>query len=108
MGVGRRCRGRAKTTGRRRALPAGVELAAYRMVQHALEVLAVLDVTLRYLPDVLELEIRGVVADDGTAEAALAAARERITAHGGSFSHERGTGTACVLRSRLPVVIAGG
>ena len=97
-----------RATGRRRALPAGVELAGYRMVQHALEALAVLDVTLRYLPDVLELEIRGVVAEESTAEAALAAARERITAHGGSFSHERGAGTACVLRSRLPVLMAGG
>jgi signal transduction histidine kinase len=97
-----------RATGRRRALPAGVELAGYRMVQHALEALAVLDVTLRYLPDALDLEIRGDMADGSTAEAALAAARERIMAHGGSFSDERGAGTACVLRSRLPVVMAGG
>jgi signal transduction histidine kinase len=97
-----------RATGRRRALPAGIELAGYRMVQHALEALAAIDVTLRYLPDALELEIRGDMADGSTAEAALAAARERITAHGGSFSHERGAGRGCVLRSRLPVVIAGG
>jgi hypothetical protein len=56
----------------------------------------------RYLPDALELEIRGDVADTSAAEAALAAARERITANGGSFSRERGAGTACVLRGRLP------
>ena len=97
-----------RASGRRRALPAGIELAGYRMVQHALEALAVLDVTLRYLPEALELEIRGQMADGSAAEAALAAARERITAHGGSFSHERGAGTTCVLRSRLPVVMAGG
>ena len=48
------------------------------------------------------------MTDDGAAEAALAAARERITAHGGSFSRERGPGRACVLRSRLTVVMAGG
>jgi signal transduction histidine kinase len=96
-----------RATGQRRALPAGIELAGYRMVQHALEALAVLDITLRYLPEALELEIRGDMAGGSTAEAALAAARERITAHGGSFSRERGAGTACVLRSRLPVVMAG-
>jgi hypothetical protein len=48
------------------------------------------------------------VADGNAAEAALAAARERVAAHGGSFSRERGVGKACVLRSRLPVVTAGG
>jgi signal transduction histidine kinase len=97
-----------RASGRRRALPAGIELAGYRMVQHALEALAAIDVTLRYLPDALELEIRGEIADGGTAEAALAAARERITAHGGSFSRERGAGGACVLRSRLPVATVRG
>jgi signal transduction histidine kinase len=97
-----------RATGRRRALPVGIELACYRIVQHALEALAAIDVTLRYLPDALELEIRGELADGGAAEAALAAARERITAHGGSFSRERGAGRACVLRSRLPVVMPGG
>ena len=39
--------------------------------------------------------------------AALAAARERVTAHGGSFSRERGADGACVLRSRLPVTAGG-
>ena len=97
-----------RATGRLRVLPAGIELAGYRMVQHAMEALAAIDVTLRYLPDALELEIRGDMPDGSTAEAALAAARERITAHGGSFSHEFGAGTRCVLRSRLPVVMAGG
>jgi len=97
-----------RATGWRRALPVGIELAGYRMVQHALEALAAIDVTLRYLPDALELEIRGELADGSSAEAALVAARERITAHGGSFSRERGAGRACVLRSRLPVVMPGG
>jgi signal transduction histidine kinase len=97
-----------RATGPRRALPAGIELAGYRMVQHALEALAAIEVTLRYLPDALEVEIRGEMIDDSSAEAALAAARERITAHGGSFSREHGPGRACVLRSRLTVVIAGG
>ena len=97
-----------RATGRRRALPVGIELACYRIVQHTLEALAAIDVTLRYLPDALELEIRGELAEGSAAEAALAAASERITAHGGSFSRERGAGRACLLRSRLPVVMPGG
>ena len=97
-----------RSSGPRRPLPAGIELAGFRMVQHALEALAASDVTLRYLPDAVELEIRGAMADGGAAEAALAAARERVTAHGGSFSREHGAGGACVLRSRLPVATAGG
>jgi hypothetical protein len=48
------------------------------------------------------------MAEGGAAEAALAAARERITAHGGSFSRARGVGKACVLRSHLPVATAHG
>ena len=95
-------------SGERRALPVGIELAGYRMVQHALEALAAIDVRLRYLPDAIELEIRGEIAGDHKAEAALAAARERVTAHGGSFSREPGAGRACVLRSRLPVAAASG
>ena len=54
------------------------------------------------MPDALELEIRGHMADGDAAEAALAAARERVTAHGGSFSRERGADSACVLHGRLP------
>jgi signal transduction histidine kinase len=100
-------------SGERRPLPAGIELAAYRVVQHALEALpgtqrGTVHVVLRYLSDAIELEIRGPLADGNAAEAALAAARERVTAHGGSFSRERGADLACVLRSRLPVAPAGG
>jgi len=75
------------------------------MVEHALEALADhdLDIVLRYEPDALELEIRGRVAGGNSAEAALAAARERVAAHGGRFSRERRADGACVLRSRIPV-----
>jgi signal transduction histidine kinase len=90
--------------GERRALPAGIELAGYRMVQHALQALGVrpIDIALRYMPDALELEVRGHMTDGDAAEAALAAARERVTAHGGRFSRERGTDGACVLHGHLP------
>jgi signal transduction histidine kinase len=97
-------------SGEPRALPVGIELAGYRMVEHALEALADhdLDVALRYQPDALELEIRGRVAGGNSAEAALAAARERVTAHGGRFSRERRADGCCVLRSRIPVAASGG
>ena len=90
--------------GERRALPAGIELAGYRMVQHALQALGVrpIDIALRYMPDALELEVRGHMTDGDAAEAALAAARERVTAHGARFSRERGTDGACVLHGHLP------
>lgn len=95
------------TTGDRRALPAGVELAAYRVVQHALEALrdgGAVRVELRYLPDALELDVSGPLE----AEAPLAAARERVTAHGGSFRREREADRGWVLRSRLPLTASGG
>jgi signal transduction histidine kinase len=101
------------TSGERRSLPAGIELAGYRMVQHALEALAAhdpatIEIALRYAPDALELEIRGRMAGGNAAEAALAAARERVAAHGGRFSRERRADGACVLHSRIPVAASGG
>ncbi len=89
-------------SGPRRALPAGTELAAYRLVEHALEALSAPSIALRYGPDVLELEVRGHLADGSSAEAALVAARTRVTAHGGHFSREREADGAWVLRTHLP------
>jgi signal transduction histidine kinase len=93
-------------TGARRALPAGTELAGYRMVQHALAALEEPAVSLRYLPGAVELEVRGRLAAGGAAETALAAARERVTAHGGRFHRDRRPDGTCVVRGRLPA--AGG
>jgi signal transduction histidine kinase len=97
--------------GERRTLPGGVELAAYRALQHLLVAVGGEDgepavVRLRYLPDALELEVRGfaVAAAGGGAEAALAAARERVTAHGGSFNSDHAPPGRRALRARLPVV----
>jgi signal transduction histidine kinase len=95
------------SSGTRRPLPAGIELAAYRVVQHALEALrggGAVRVELRYMTDALELDVSGPLE----AEAPLAAARERVTAHGGSFARERGADRGWVLRSRLPLAAAGG
>jgi signal transduction histidine kinase len=95
------------TSGTRRRVPAGVELAAYRVVQHALDALrggGAVCVELRYLPDALELDVSGPLE----AEAPLAAARERVMAHGGTFERERRDDRGWVLRSRLPLAAAGG
>jgi signal transduction histidine kinase len=96
-------------SGERRPLPPGVELAVYRVIQYALEALpGTAHIGLRYLPGAIELEISGPLAAGSGAETALAAARERATAHGGSFSREQGADRACVLRSRLPATAAYG
>jgi signal transduction histidine kinase len=78
--------------GDRRALPGGVEVTAYRIVEHALDGDGPVGVRLRYRADALELEVRGA------AGGALAAARERVSAQGGSLEASHS-----VLRARLPV-----
>jgi signal transduction histidine kinase len=93
--------------GERRVLPLGTELATYRALQHALAAVdgspgEPVSVQLRYLPDSLELEIRGAPTVGVEAEAAVAAARERIVAHGGSFSSELPSGRR-VLTAAVPL-----
>jgi signal transduction histidine kinase len=99
--------------GQRRALPGALELAAYRAVQHALitvrgEENEPATVHLRYLPGALELEIRGFPTEGSGAAAALEAARERVTTHGGTFSTRVEVPARRVLRARLPVVVGSG
>jgi hypothetical protein len=99
--------------GERRPLPGGVELAAYRALQHALVAVRGADgepatVQLRYLAEALELEVRGAAMAGGGADAALAAARERVTACGGRFSARASEPGRRVLHARLPVVVGGG
>ena len=93
-----------------RPLPGGVELAAYRALQHAVGALRGGDgeralVRLRYLPGALELEVRG--RPGSGARAALMAARERIATQGGSFSAEDAAPAGSVVRARLPLVTTG-
>ena len=95
--------------GERRPLPHGVELAAYRAVQHALVAVRgdeaePATVRLRYLPAALDLEVRGFPIEGGGAVAAMAAARERVIAYGGTFTSR--SDARRVLSASLPV--AGG
>jgi hypothetical protein len=62
-------------------------------------------VQLRYTPDSVELEVRGLASEGAWAEAAVAAARERVTGQGGSFSAEAPAGKR-VLRAQLPAAVA--
>jgi signal transduction histidine kinase len=98
--------------GEHRPLGAGIELAAYRTVQHALAAVGSAGddpatVKLRYLPDGLELEVRGADSDGSAAGVALIAARERVTAIGGSFTCETPSPGRRLLSARLPAVPAG-
>ena len=96
--------------GDRRPLPPGIELATYRALQHGLVAVGgdpadPAIVALRYHSDALELEIRGAPGAGAWADAAVAAARERIIAQGGSFSSDSPAGRR-VLRAMLPLPAA--
>lgn len=96
--------------GQRRPLSPGVELAAYRALQHALVAVGGAPGTpatlrLRYRPDTVEFELRGVPSKGAWADAAMVAARERVVAQGGSFSSDDPPGRR-VLRAALPAVAA--
>jgi len=98
--------------GDREPLSTGLELAAYRTVQHALVAVAgtgerPVTVRLSYGSDAFEVEVRGAPADGGVAAAALMAARERVTAHGGTFSTDTPVWGQQVLRAWLPRAVTG-
>ena len=99
--------------GNRRLLPGSVELALYRAVQHALVAIRgdehePATVQLRYLPAAVDLEVRGFPIEGSGAVAALAAARERVTALGGTFSSHSDVPARRVLRAHVPVVAGSG
>jgi signal transduction histidine kinase len=96
--------------GRRAALPPGLDVAAFRIVQDALanalerSAPATAHVAVRYAGDALALEI----SDDGAHaaggdDAALAGLRERVALYGGEVeAGHRGDGEFSV-RARLPL-----
>lgn len=93
-------------------LPRAIDLSAYRIVQEGLtNVLkhagaARADVTLRYAPDDLRIDVR----DDGIGAApggdpgfGLAGIQERVTLYGGEMTAGSDNGGGFVLRTRLPL-----
>jgi signal transduction histidine kinase len=93
-------------------LPRAIDLSAYRIVQEGLTnalkhaYAGHADVTVRYRPDELELEI----ADDGRGTATtnghghgLVGIRERVNIYGGDMSVGAGPAGGFILSARLPV-----
>jgi signal transduction histidine kinase len=93
-------------------LPRAIDLSAYRIVQegvtnalkHARASHA--DVTLRYRPDELELQVldngAGTATTNGLGHG-LVGIRERVKIHGGEMSAGADAGSGFVLRTRLPL-----
>ncbi|HEX6696958.1 MAG TPA: hypothetical protein VF080_09195 [Solirubrobacteraceae bacterium] len=77
-----------------RVLPAGVELSAYRIVEHLLSALddaPGVEVRVRFGEDALEIRVAGPAGRRGDVGAALGRARERAQLHRGSLdAHTRG------------------
>jgi signal transduction histidine kinase len=94
------------------ALPQAIDLSAYRIVQEGLTNAlkhahaSRADVTVRYAPEELAIEVR----DDGTGDSTsngvghgLIGIRERVKIYGGEMTAERVNGGGFVLRTRLPI-----
>ena len=99
---------RLTVDGHPRALPSGLELSGYRIVEHLLLALkdapeAAVDVRLSFTPDALELHVSGPPAANVDLRAVLAAARERAGLHGGTVD-SRLAGGVCYAIARLPLV----
>jgi signal transduction histidine kinase len=94
------------------ALPAALDLSAYRIVQegltntlkHARATRA--DVTVHYAPDAVELEVRddgvGGTTTDGAGHGLLGI-RERVKIYGGDMTAQPNPDRGFVLRTRLPL-----
>ena len=90
--------------GNPRTLPAGVELSAYRIVEHLLAALddsADVDVRVRFADDGLEIAVSG--PSRRRAEAAIERARERVQLHHGTLETTTRDGRAEAIAS-LPVL----
>ncbi|MEU4192637.1 hypothetical protein AB0E69_12095 [Kribbella sp. NPDC026611] len=91
-----------------RALPATVELSAYRIVEHLVAALAdqkdaPIEVTVRFAPDALELRVNGQVGATADLKAAVARAKERAKLLGGSVEVKVSKGRAGAV-AQLPVI----
>jgi len=99
--------------GRPVSLPRGIDLSAYRIIQegltnalkhaHASDA----DVTVRYRPDELEIEVRdngeGSATTDGLGHG-LIGVRERVTVYGGKMTAGTAVDGGFVLNTRLPLL----
>jgi signal transduction histidine kinase len=93
-------------------LPRAIDLSAYRIVQEGLTNAlkharaSKADVTVRYLSDELQLEVRdngvGPVASDGLGHG-LVGIRERVKIYGGKMSAGTANGGGFVLSTRFPL-----
>ena len=93
-------------------LPRGIDLSAYRIVQEGLTNAlrharaTNVDVTVRYGPDELQLEVRdngrGSATSDGIHHG-LVGVRERVKIFGGEMSAGTATGGGFILSTRLPL-----
>jgi signal transduction histidine kinase len=101
--------GRLDVEGSPRVLPAGVELSAYRVVEHLLAALEDADdvsVRVRFGDDALEIVVAGPLRRHGAADTALERARERVELHHGTFVTTTDHGRAQAV-AQLPVALAG-
>jgi signal transduction histidine kinase len=100
--------------GEPRSLPAGIDLAAYRVVQEGLTNAlrhangSATEITVRWAPDAIEL----AVADRGPGEAAdgdpghgLVGMRERVRLYGGELWTGPRTGGGFEIRARIPLEV---
>ena len=96
------------------ALPVGVDVTGYRVVQEALGVAASergaghADVWVRYQPGVVELEVRDDASDAAEGARPLLGMRERVALYGGEFRAGRPRGGGHAVLARLPVGEPGG
>jgi signal transduction histidine kinase len=94
------------------ALPRGIDLSAYRIVQEGLTNAlkhagaSNAEVTIRYQPHELQLEIRddgiGTATSDGLGHG-LVGIRERVKIYGGEMSAGTANGSGFLLSTRLPL-----
>ena len=98
---------RLTVAGDPRSLPATVELSAYRIVEHLVDVLADqpdsrIEVGVRFDHDALEIRVTGPVDKSADVKAAVARARERAKFLGGSLDMKVSRGRASAV-AQLPV-----
>jgi signal transduction histidine kinase len=94
------------------ALPRGIDLSAYRIVQEGLTNAlkharaSNAEVTVRYRPDELQIEVRdngeGCATSDGLGHG-LVGVRERVKIYGGEMSAGTANGSGFILSTRLPL-----